>query len=69
MTVTFFFSTVSTICTNAMSNFSENYEDYFQAVELKGNWTCVSQCSAAHENAIICENDGSCEVSEKGPSC
>lgn len=69
MTVNFFISTVNDVCVKVTERFPVDFQKYFEPALLDGKVTCVTPCNAAHSERIICENDGTCEVSEEGPSC
>ncbi len=52
-----------------MKDFPVEFQQHFEAALLDGKVTCVTPCNPAHSKQLICENKGTCEVSENGPSC
>ncbi|KAK2913685.1 hypothetical protein Q8A67_002084 [Cirrhinus molitorella] len=60
---------VSGMCDRSLTNDLDKFQDYFEPLEVEGSWICASQCNEARDDQIICENEGTCAVSDNGPTC
>ncbi|XP_059365395.1 mucin-3A isoform X2 [Carassius carassius] len=57
------------VCIKALEGIHEDYQKYYEPINLDGKVECVTPCNGFHSNATICENLGTCEISSQGPTC
>lgn len=60
---------IKEVCTEATKDLGEVFQKHYEPFVVDGKVTCLTACHSNHPKPRMCMNDGTCGVTEQGPSC